>query len=216
MAARHGNAFTDYLCGELRAMGYTSTSMDDAGLRNAWLAVGGEGVGADFSGDELRAIIGRYERHHGLGDRLEPVYAFVYGSLKRGGRLNVALTGLRASFMGDATVQGYTLHEAAGGAFPAAREAAGKQVRGELWLLPSEAGLHWLDRVEGVAMGMYARRLVGATRHEPDGRLTTLWATMYVATLPALLDGPEVGEFWDLTTATDVLTANTNTHTRNG
>lgn len=82
-----------------------------------------------------------------------PARVFVYGTLKRDGRLNCILRDLQGTFIGEARCYGYTLREMASGVFPAAVPALlpGDYIVGELWSLPdSDVALWVLDRYEGV------------------------------------------------------------------
>jgi gamma-glutamylaminecyclotransferase len=83
---------------------------------------------------------------------------FVYGTLKRGAENNAHLEGQR--FLGEAvTAPGYVLYGLFGypGMVPAADATEG--VTGELWEVDADC-LSKLDRLEGLAEGLYTREAV--------------------------------------------------------
>lgn len=89
---------------------------------------------------------------------------FVYGSLKRGGQFNGALTQNGARFAGEAWLPGFRMFDF--GLYPAAIRQEGHQIYGELWTDVSDACLGVLDGIEGVDRGFYQR----LTLTEPTGR----------------------------------------------
>ena len=90
---------------------------------------------------------------------------FVYGTLKRGHR-NHSLLG-DSRFLGDATVEGYTLLDVSSGAFPGAVESSSGKVLGELYAADA-ATLTLLDDLEGVGRNehMYRREVVQSSNGE--------------------------------------------------
>lgn len=87
---------------------------------------------------------------------------FVYGTLKRGGKLHYALAG-DARFLGQAKIHGELFHikgELWPGAFPTLSRS---HIHGELYKLakPLET-LKKLDRIEGRRGGLFTRELVNA------------------------------------------------------
>lgn len=90
---------------------------------------------------------------------------FVYGSLKRGFQLNHLL--IAQPFLGDArTVNAYRLFDL--GDYPGMIDSEnGPGIVGEVYRV-SEECLQILDEVEGVALGMYARRRVRLTGEFAD------------------------------------------------
>jgi len=82
-------------------------------------------------------------------------WIFVYGTLKRGGRNHRFLAGQQ--FLGEArTAPGYTLYSL--GDYPGMvrSDHTSDQVTGELWAVDA-ACLEKLDKLEGVAEGLYER-----------------------------------------------------------
>ena len=74
----------------------------------------------------------------------EPV--FVYGTLKKGERLNYHMR--QSTYVGEAeTIPRYILYDV--GSYPAMKEGGRKSIYGELYLVDRET-LAKLDRVEGV------------------------------------------------------------------
>lgn len=86
---------------------------------------------------------------------------FVYGSLKQGFGLHYVLNGMRFLGVGK-TEPKFRLHSL--GMFPAMTEAAkdGYPVLGEIYQVTKER-LTYLDIVEGVEAGLYARRTLNVT-----------------------------------------------------
>jgi gamma-glutamylcyclotransferase (GGCT)/AIG2-like uncharacterized protein YtfP len=86
------------------------------------------------------------------------MWLFVYGSLKTGQR-NSGRFLAGQTFLGPArTPSRYRLHDC--GPFPAMVEAGdGISVRGELWDV-SEECLKRIDRLEGVDVGLYERKVI--------------------------------------------------------
>jgi len=81
--------------------------------------------------------------------------AFVYGTLKRGGRYHDLLAAQK--FMGEArTVAGYTLYQPADYPGMVRAEDDTEGVTGELWSV-SESCLAKLDALEGLPQKLYAR-----------------------------------------------------------
>lgn len=77
---------------------------------------------------------------------METDYVFVYGSLKRGYRLfSQYLAG--SEFVGEAALEGYTIHQVEGAWYPGIQEGEG-QVQGEVFKVGPET-LRQLDLVEG-------------------------------------------------------------------
>lgn len=88
---------------------------------------------------------------------------FVYGSLKRGGKLHHELVELQARFLGPAKIQGELFHvkgKSWPGAFPTTSQ---DYVQGELYKMtkPAET-LKRLDIVEECSRGLFVRKLVDA------------------------------------------------------
>lgn len=93
---------------------------------------------------------------------------FVYGTLKRGGSNHAYLAGQRC--MGAArTMPGYTLYLPADYPGMVAKTSDREGVTGELWEVIPEC-LSELDRLEGIAEGLYAREVVPMIA--PHDRLT--------------------------------------------
>ena len=90
---------------------------------------------------------------------------FIYGTLKRGGRLNGHLEGQK--FLGDAkTSKNYRLYKI--GWYPGLkRSEEGKQIFGELWEVDDKC-LQNLDRVEG-APGLFKRDFVEIADSDEKG-----------------------------------------------
>ena len=88
---------------------------------------------------------------------------FVYGTLKRGGKLHHQLAALHARFLGPARIQGELFRikgESWPGAFPSASQA---YVHGELYQLARPAeNLKKMDAVEGCDRSLFIRELVNA------------------------------------------------------
>lgn len=81
--------------------------------------------------------------------------AFVYGTLKRGGRYHDLLAAQR--FIGEArTVGGYTLYQPADYPGMVRSKADTEGVTGELWAV-SETCLAKLDALEGLSQKLYER-----------------------------------------------------------
>lgn len=91
-----------------------------------------------------------YDRSQELANGLGSAgFVFVYGTLKRGGRLHeMLLEGVGTRYEGDDRVTGFTLRVHNGGGFPAAVPAAGAEITGEVYAL-DECTLAVLDRIEG-------------------------------------------------------------------
>lgn len=85
-------------------------------------------------------------------------YVFVYGTLKRGGRLHDTLESLGSEFVCEASIQA-RLYRPSWAFFPAAQpsDSPGDRVHGEVFLLREPQALTILDRVEGVASGLFGR-----------------------------------------------------------
>lgn len=88
-----------------------------------------------------------------------PTRVFVYGTLKRGGSNHAFLAG--QTFLGEArTVPGFTLYQLQG--YPgmvASKTPAPESVTGEVWSVDA-ATLIALDRLEGIAEGLYRRERI--------------------------------------------------------
>ena len=86
-----------------------------------------------------------------------PVNLFIYGTLMRGQPRHSALR-LQTFVAEVRTAPDYRLFNT--GTYPALVEAPdGRLIEGELWMV-SDACLNALDRIEGVAEGLYERRTV--------------------------------------------------------
>jgi gamma-glutamylcyclotransferase (GGCT)/AIG2-like uncharacterized protein YtfP len=97
------------------------------------------------------------------------VCVFVYGTLKRGGRLNDHLDPTQSEFIGEGTLSDeYSMYVPdVKGWFPMlAKENTSLKCKGEVFLV-SVAILRQLDRVEGVPT-LYKREEVGVTMSNGD------------------------------------------------
>ena len=115
---------------------------------------------------------------------------FVYGTLKRGAENNAHLEGQR--FLGEAvTVPGYVLYGLFGypGMVRAADVTAG--VTGELWEIDDDC-LRNLDRLEGLAEGLYTRE---AVQLEPPFASHRAQSYLYHRSLEGR---PRLGSTWKL------------------
>ena len=83
-------------------------------------------------------------------------YVFVYGTLKRGGRLSAHMYRRDSLFISEASLQGFAMYDA--GWFPAISRFQGGQVKGEIWKVDEET-LKDIDGVEGVP-ALYRREEV--------------------------------------------------------
>ena len=113
---------------------------------------------------------------------------FVYGTLKRGGRNHSYLAGQQ--FIGEArTANGYTLYSL--GDYPGMVHSteAGDDVVGELWDVTA-ACLARLDRLEGLAEGLYARAAISLLPPFADQMVETYLYSRSLAGRPA------IGSLW--------------------
>lgn len=95
---------------------------------------------------------------------------FVYGTLKRGGRLHERFMGPDAVFVAEATVSGYAMWQAHGASYPRATPTLGGQVCGEVWMVSHSAygQMDALERGAGYA---------GSTVHAAD-HYATMWVSV--------------------------------------
>ncbi|WP_456434427.1 gamma-glutamylcyclotransferase family protein [Thermosulfuriphilus sp.] len=95
---------------------------------------------------------------------------FVYGTLKRGGKLHSYLQGAR--YQGKATLKGYALYKISW--YPGIVPEEGASVCGELYQV-NQRLLESLDQLEGRE---YQRTLVSVTTR--DGLSLSAWAYVYL------------------------------------
>lgn len=151
---------------------YSMTQSDDSHLPSA---------------EYLTAIAEGYRAHglpmdyflHALKGLESPLPVFVYGTLKRGGRLHGNMEGF--NFLGEANISGRLLNC---GSFPGFVESEGDEcVRGEIFQIQPEAGtalqIEALDRIEGFSgfgarRNLYERRIVLTT--DGSGNDIPCWA----------------------------------------
>lgn len=100
---------------------------------------------------------------------------FVYGTLKRGGKLHGYLENSR--FLGEGQIRGELVLL---GWYPGLRENADKTVHGELFQI-DDITLRALDRAEGTQYGLFERKLVEVL--EKDGGTVHAWAYFYAQPL---------------------------------
>lgn len=96
---------------------------------------------------------------------------FVYGTLKRGCSNHGYLAGQK--YVGDArTTPGFTLYKVTD--YPAMVRSAdpGDHVTGEVWEVDAE-GLRGLDRLEGIAEGLYTREPIALEASFKDTHVDT-------------------------------------------
>jgi len=111
------------------------------------------------------------------------VCVFVYGTLKRGGRLNGHLDPSQSEFIGEGTLSSeYSMYVPdVSGWFPMlAKENTSLKCKGEVFLV-SPAILRQLDRVEGVP-SLYKREEVGVTMG--NGDVLEAYTYIYNNTIP--------------------------------
>lgn len=113
---------------------------------------------------------------------------FFYGTLMRGGCRAGVLEGQR--FVGEAsTERRYRMVNC--GSYPGLLEVApGRSIFGEVWEVGTNL-LSRLDRIEGVAEGVYARR---AIRLRPPFADQTVEAYFYLLTTAGM---PDCGDRWN-------------------
>lgn len=114
---------------------------------------------------------------------LEPIYVFVYGTLKRGFGNHRYLED--SEYIGEAKAENISLHAKSNSPFPFAMVSTGQTAYGEVYKI-NEQTLKNLDRLEGTPC-LYQRKTV--TVHLLSG--TTLEAYIYLSEryasqLPAL------------------------------
>jgi len=108
------------------------------------------------------------------------VFVFVYGTLKRGGRLNVYLDPNVSEFVSEGLLDDeyslYVPNENDGGWFPmVVKEDSTINCMGELFLIDPSV-LHTLDQVEGVP-NLYTREKVEVTTE--DGEVINSYTYIY-------------------------------------
>jgi len=118
-------------------------------------------------------------------------FIFVYGTLKRGLCRAPFLAGQQ--FVGEVrTLPRYRMFDC--GSYPGLRPALhdGLSIIGELWSVDAEC-LARLDLEEGVAGGLYARRMIELAAPLAGELTTTCEAYFY---LPGVEGYPDCGESW--------------------
>jgi len=109
-------------------------------------------------------------------------WLFVYGTLKRQGRLHRHLSSHGAHYHGQARIRG-RLFQISGASYPGAIPTRSQEfIAGELYELhaPSEA-LKKIDKLEGCDEGLYVRKLVRAWMR--DDHIHRAWAYFYAKPL---------------------------------
>lgn len=184
----------------LRDRGITSASEPQA-IYDAWMRRGGEPLTTNRW--LMRAWLMKYERDYGLsGIAAEPTLVFVYGSLKRGGRLNSILALNGARLIGEATVYGYTLYgvgydpQCMGYPVMVPSDIL-DYVTGEVYALKPGRTIDVLDEVE-LGAG-YQRRSVQASvviTNEQENTVRDLDVQVYVDEQNILPRAAKVGATW--------------------
>jgi gamma-glutamylaminecyclotransferase len=114
---------------------------------------------------------------------------FVYGTLKRGGSNHSFLAS--QNFLGEArTAPGFRLYDLGGYPGMIARTAPGDTgVTGEVWSVDAPT-LARLDRLEGIAEGLYRRERIALLPPFADQPVETYFYARSVA------HAPELGDTW--------------------